>query len=352
MTASIASGFGRAVGSRITGAFLCVVRRLLPSGVRLRRQAHDQLPVLPVLSRQLRDTATQIEQAIVETCVTFQAMSAKAQQSVSSVQEAIWPPGAQTSFEASIATTQQALAHLLQGNLQSAELSRRAARRVDEVEQAMAHIVSISQQVDDIAFGIKILALNAKIEAVHVGQSGAGFGVVADEISRHAEQSTKVADDIRSTLDAQLKGICETRETLLTLSSSDAADAELSRRQVEQALTLLSDTHARMQASFGLAADISRDLDRDISQAVTSLQFQDRVTQRISHVVTALDRVHAALGSALDGSGREDETGATGPAHNRRALATLEATYTMAEEHRPRHRLTGTEGTGGSVELF
>lgn len=350
MTAGVVS-----MARALTAAAFGILRRLLPRGVRLRWEVGNQLPVLPVLSGQLRDTAAHIEQSIVRTCATFQGMSERAQQSVSAARAALGHEGGTAaSFDAIVQTAQQTLQQLLERNLQSAELSRQAAQRVESLEQAMAHIVAISRQVDSIAFGIKILALNAKIEAVHVGQSGAGFGVVADEITRHAEESTKVADDIRATLDAQLKGIHETRKTLSHLSSSDSEGVAMSRQEVGRALQLLAATNSRMQASVGEAAETSRALAEDIASAVTGLQFQDRVTQRISHVVAAIDRVHTSLGEALNEPVGPVAAGpvVAGPAARRDAIAELRATYTMAEELRPDLRPTGTESASGSVELF
>ena len=48
----------------------------------------------------------------------------------------------------------------------------------------MGGIESLLSEFQKIAFSNKLVALNARIEAVHVGQLGRGFEVVADEISR------------------------------------------------------------------------------------------------------------------------------------------------------------------------
>jgi methyl-accepting chemotaxis protein len=341
-------------------------RRFVGRHGRLRHEVADQLPVLPVLADQLQQTAIHIEQAVVDTCANFQGMAMRAQESVTRATAAMGAgdTGHQEgpSLEALVATAQQTLEHLLQRSQRSAELSMEAATRVEAAEQAMRKIAETTTRVDAIAFGIKLLALNAKIEAVHVGQKGAGFGIVADEIARHAHDSTEVAEGIRSTVGELMQGIRETRETLTQLASADMHDVELSRREVQSALHVLTTTNAQMHASVAQAAESSRALAGDIAQAVTALQFQDRVNQRLAHVVTALGDVHSALQAASTDGAADAAAPATETAPSSQpaaagsaALARLQAQYTMADEHQAHLKATGTDGAasdGGSVELF
>lgn len=344
---------GARLGARLSAFWAAVLRVVRTArGAQLHHEVTNQLPVLPVLSEQLRATASQIEQAIVTTCANFQTMATRAEASVTAARSAMGEDGAHDgSFDATISTARQTLEQLLQRSMQSAELSRQAAVRVEEAEKAMGRIVEISRQVDTIAFGIKILAINAKIQAVHVGENGAGFGVVADEIARHAEDSTKIADDIRTTVETQNRGIRETRETLTTLATTSLEGVTLSQREVRQALDVLQSTNARMHASVGQAADTSRELARDIAQAVTNLQFQDRVTQRLAHVQEAIVNIHGSLSAAARGTAPQVHTETSPTMNTSSALEKLQASYTMAEEHAPLAP-TGTEDGSGSVELF
>jgi methyl-accepting chemotaxis protein len=339
---------------------------------RLRLEVADQLPVLPVLADQLEQTAVQIEQAVVDTCMNFHGMAARAQDSVARATAAMGACDAGEngqSLDALMATARETLEHLLQRSQRSAELSAEAAARVEEAEQAMRRIVETTTRVDAIAFGIKLLALNAKIEAVHVGQQGAGFGVVADEIARHAHDSTQIAEGIRSTVQELMVGIHKTRATLSELASTDMREVEISRREVQAALAALTSTNAQMHASVAQAADSSRALAQDIAKAITALQFQDRVNQRLAHVVAAIGGVHAALRDASapggpadapasesqdDGAGTGTEA-AIGSGTGSVALAKLQASYTMADEHQAHLKATGTDDAtspSGSVELF
>jgi len=78
--------------------------------------------------------------------------------------------------------------------LQLTEMTARMQQRMHELDQSSARIASITDVIKEIAGQTNLLALNAAIEAARAGDSGRGFGVVADEVKKlanHSEQSVK-----------------------------------------------------------------------------------------------------------------------------------------------------------------
>lgn len=69
---------------------------------------------------------------------------------------------------------------------------------IDRCQKLTNQIGDISSMVKDLASQTNMLALNAAIEAVRAGEHGKGFGVVAEQIRKLADQSKSSADSINT----------------------------------------------------------------------------------------------------------------------------------------------------------
>ncbi|OLN32075.1 globin-coupled sensor protein [Desulfosporosinus metallidurans] len=83
--------------------------------------------------------------------------------------------------------------------LSLASMTEQMQGKMTELDISSARIASVTDVIKEIASQTNLLALNAAIEAARAGDSGRGFGVVAEEVKKlatHSEQSVKEISEL------------------------------------------------------------------------------------------------------------------------------------------------------------
>jgi methyl-accepting chemotaxis protein len=152
------------------------------------------------------------------------------------------------------------------------------AKAIEQIKELSSAILQIMEQTN-------ILALNASIEAVRVGEAGKGFAVVAEEIRKLADHSKEAVSKINE----------------VTTNVSDAVGSV-----VADANGLLEFVETRVHKDYDTFVGVSNQYEQDadaIQDVVTEVNnISEKLYEAIGQIRLRIDEVTVAAGEGAEGT--------------------------------------------------
>lgn len=186
-----------------------------------------------------------------------------------------------------------------------ADVVKKSADTVQQLGQNSEQIGEIIQVIDDIADQTNLLALNAAIEAARAGEQGRGFAVVADEVRKLAERTTKATKEI-ATMIKQIQK--DTGEAVLSMKEGTrevergkllADKAGDSLKQIINGADKVVDIVTKVAAASNEQSTSSELISKNI-EAISNVTLQSNAgVQQIAKAAEDLSRMTENLGKIL-----------------------------------------------------
>ena len=213
----------------------------------------------------------------------------------------------------SIANDQRAGMNTLVNNLDSQmKLLHNLVNDMMKVKESSDKVSTFVEAVNKISAQTGLLAMNASIEAAHAGALGKGFSVIASEIRKLSEETTKNAQKITETLEENETIVNTTSESVMSFSEytkttteelrktirvmeeilAGVSEIDTGTRDVMNALTqIVDDANVNTQLAEGVAGEII--------QQNSALQNISNGTEQLQQKVSSLEGLLSNIRDAI-----------------------------------------------------
>ncbi|MFH1196256.1 MAG: methyl-accepting chemotaxis protein [bacterium] len=203
----------------------------------------------------------------------------------------------------------------VEGIKRIAEVVVQSSNTIQTLGRSSDQIGEIIQVINDIAEQTNLLALNAAIEAARAGEQGRGFAVVADEVRKLAERTTKATKEIEGMI-KQIQKDTAGAVTAIQLGTKEvekgkdlANRAGKSLHEIIENSDRLNSVMTQLANSTEQQTETSEIISKNV-EAISNVAGQTaQGTQQISHAAEDLYRLTSNLQELIESFKLENATG-------------------------------------------
>jgi methyl-accepting chemotaxis protein len=228
----------------------------------------DMTGSLNELLMQVNSAVEQVSSGSGQIAMASQSLSQGAAEQASSLEEissSLNEINGQSNRNAESATEANAVAKkAADSSIGGNERMQNLLAAMERINGSSDEIAKVVKVIDDIAFQINLLALNANVEAARAGKYGKGFAVVADEVRNLAVRSASAVKETTTMVEEVTKSI-----------EDGTAIAQQTAQQLEEITT----GSTRVAEYLGEIALASSEQAQGVEQINSGLEQVDQVTQ-------------------------------------------------------------------------
>ena len=283
--------------------------------------------VLPIWCRHIENSRSQMEEAVADLAGRFSSIVDKLDNAVhvSSMDN----KGGSSMTEV-FANSEKRLGSVVK-SMKSAMSSKQAMlAQIKDLERFTRELRDMAEGVASIAAQTNLLALNAAIEAARAGPAGRGFAVVAQEVRNLSSRSAETGRNISNRVGLISGAILAASQAAEQSSEAEDKSMQSAEGMIASVLTEFRGITDALLQSSDLLKQESIGIQGEVGEALVQLQFQDRVSQVMTHVRENMELLPDLL---RDNRDRYNAEQVLAPLDPDRLLNELKKTYAMAEEH-------------------